>query len=38
MSIELLIPVDDETLESHSLLPKQVIGKNIIIHTKKYQF
>lgn len=34
MSIELLIPVDDETLESHSLLPKQVIGKNIIIHTK----
>ena len=35
MSLELLTPVDDEVLESFDLLPKQVIGKSIIVHTKK---
>ena len=35
MSLELLTPVDDEVLESLDLLPKQVIGNSIIVHTKK---
>ena len=35
MSLELLTPVDDEVLESLDLLPKQVLGKSIIVHTKK---
>ena len=35
MSLELLTPVDDEVLESFDLLPKQIIGKSIIVHTKK---
>ena len=34
MSLELLTPVDDEVLESFDLLPKQIIGKSIIVHTK----
>ena len=35
MSLELLTPVDNEVLESFDLLPKQVLGKSIIVHTKK---
>ena len=35
MSVDLLVPVPDETLASVSLLPKQIIGKQIPIHTQK---
>ena len=34
MSLELLLPVDDEVLVGQTMLPKQILGKNIIIHTK----
>ena len=34
MSIELLAPVKKETLLGLTLLPKQILGKNISIHTK----
>ena len=34
MSLELLLPVDDEVLPGQTMLPKQILGKNIIIHTK----
>ncbi|MDA9365844.1 formimidoylglutamase, partial [Flavobacteriaceae bacterium] len=34
MSLELLIPVENETLVGLSLLPKQIIGKNIDIHSE----
>ncbi|MDC1218092.1 formimidoylglutamase [Flavobacteriaceae bacterium] len=34
MSLELLIPIERETLVGLSLLPKQIIGKNISIHSK----
>ena len=33
MSLELLLPVDNHAIEGLSMLPKQVIGKNIDIHT-----
>lgn len=33
MSLELLVPIDNEALLGMSLLPKQVIGKNIQLHT-----
>ena len=33
MSLELLVPIDSEALLGMSLLPKQVIGKNIQLHT-----
>ena len=35
MSLDSLIPVSEEVLSSLSFLPRQVIGKNIKIHTKK---
>ena len=35
MSLDSLIPVSEEVLSSLSFLPKQIIGKNIKIHTKK---
>ena len=34
MSLELLAPVKKETLLGLTLLPKQILGKNISIHTK----
>ena len=34
MSLELLQPVDYEFLQTGSILPKQILGKNILIHTK----
>lgn len=34
MSLELLIPIERETLVGLSLLPKQIIGRNISIHSK----
>ena len=34
MSLELLQPVDYEFLQDGSILPKQILGKNILIHTK----
>ena len=34
MSLELLQPVDYEFLQGGSILPKQILGKNILIHTK----
>ena len=34
MSIELLVPVENETLVSMPLLPKQILGKNISIHSE----
>ena len=34
MSLELLQPVDYEFLQVGSILPKQILGKNILIHTK----
>jgi hypothetical protein len=33
MSLELLVPVDKEATVGLSMLPKQVLGKNIVIHT-----
>ena len=33
MSLELLLPVDNHAIEGLSMLPKQVVGKNIDIHT-----
>ena len=35
MSLELLLPVDKEAILGLSMLPKQVIGKNIDIHTEE---
>lgn len=35
MSVELLAPISDETLSSIGLLPKQIIGKTIPIHTQQ---
>ena len=35
MSLDSLIPVSEEVLSSLSFLPRQIIGKNIKIHTKK---
>ena len=34
MSLELLVPVKKETLVGLTLMPKQILGKNISIHTK----
>ena len=34
MSFELLVPVDEEVLFSFKSLPKQILGKQILIHTK----
>ena len=34
MSLELLVPVKKETLLDLTLLPKQILGKNISIHTE----
>ena len=34
MSLELLVPIENETLVGLSLLPKQIIGKNISIHSE----
>ncbi|PWH11415.1 arginase [Bacteroidetes bacterium SCGC AAA795-G10] len=34
MSLELLQPIDYEFLQGGSILPKQILGKNILIHTK----
>ena len=34
MSLELLVPVKKETLLDLTLLPKQILGKNISIHTQ----
>ena len=34
MSLELLVPVKKETLLELTLLPKQILGKNISIHTQ----
>ena len=33
MSLELLSPIENEVLVGFSLLPKQIIGKNIQLHT-----
>ena len=38
MSLDSLIPVSEEVLSSLSFLPRQVIGKNIKVHTKKFGF
>ena len=38
MSLDSLIPVSEEVLSSLSFLPRQVIGKNIKIHTEKLGF
>ena len=35
MSLELLVPVNNEAILGLAMLPKQVIGKNIYIHTKE---
>ena len=35
MSLELLVPVDKEATVGLSMLPKQVLGKNIVIHTER---
>lgn len=35
MSLELLAPISDETVSSIGLLPKQIIGKTIPIHTQQ---
>jgi hypothetical protein len=35
MSVELLAPISEEILSSIGLLPKQIIGKTISIHTEK---
>ena len=35
MSLELLVPVDNEATIGLSMLPKQVFGKNIAIHTQR---
>ena len=35
MSVELLVPISEEILSSIGLLPKQIIGKTISIHTEK---
>jgi len=35
MSLELLLPVNNEAILGLSMLPKQVIGKNIDIHTEE---
>ncbi len=35
MSVDLLVPVSDETVARVNLLPKQIIGKQIPIHTEK---
>lgn len=35
MSLDSLIPVSEEVLSSLSFLPRQIIGKNIKIHTEK---
>ena len=35
MSLELLVPVNNEAIHGLAMLPKQVIGKNIYIHTKE---
>ena len=35
MSLELLLPVNKEAILGLSMLPKQVIGKNIDIHTEE---
>ena len=34
MSLELLVPVKKENLLDLTLLPKQILGKNISIHTQ----
>jgi hypothetical protein len=34
MSLELLQPIESESFERGSILPKQILGKNILIHTK----
>ena len=38
MSLDFLTPVDDTVLGVASLLPKQVIGKSIQVHTEKQGF
>ena len=38
MSLDFLTPVDDTVLGVASLLPKQVIGKSIQVHTEKHGF
>ena len=34
MSLELLQPIEYESFQRGSILPKQILGKNILIHTK----
>ncbi len=34
MSLELLTPISDEIVSSVGLLPKQILGKSIAIHTQ----
>jgi hypothetical protein len=34
MSLEVLLPVANEAIEGLALSPKQVLGKNIAIHTE----
>jgi len=38
MSLESLVPVSEEVLSSMILHPKQVLGKNILIHTEPHGF
>jgi len=38
MSLESLVPVSEEVLSSMVLHPKQVLGKNILIHTEPHGF
>ena len=38
MSLDFLTPIDDAVLGVTSLLPKQVIGKSIQVHTEKLGF
>ena len=38
MSLDFLTPFDDTVLGVASLLPKQVIGKSIQVHTEKHGF
>ena len=38
MSLDSLTPVSEEVFSSLTFLPRQIIGRNIKIHTKKLGF
>ena len=38
MSLELLVPIENEALIGMTLLPKQVLGKSIKLHTESSGF